>query len=322
MSSELFVFDNSFFSDPFSPFTDSPVDPHPHLPFEILQEIQENSSGLIHENNNPIDETRSLDQIASVFLSSSPPSVQLENLSLSQLGNAEYSALEVKTEECQLNFDSFSGFGNSFSPQSFDGAYETAVKFMQRSYSSTSFENKQNFSFRPRFDSVLESQNLQNQILSSPEGSFSSGQMRRVCSTGDLQKVKINMQTRNVLSSSPLSAEKSFMEEANFKVGRYSAEERKERIDRYRAKRTHRNFNKTIKYACRKTLADNRPRIRGRFARNDEAGEIPKASMFHRYEDEDDLWIDGFHEEDDYGIARRGTFFNISGSTQYQNYSY
>lgn len=47
-------------------------------------------------------------------------------------------------------------------------------------------------------------------------------------------------------------------------------------------------------YACRKTLADNRPRIRGRFARNDEAGlEIPKtsSSMFNRYEDEDDIWV-------------------------------
>lgn len=37
------------------------------------------------------------------------------------------------------------------------------------------------------------------------------------------------------------------MEEANFKVGRYSAEERKERILKYRAKRNQRNFNKTIK---------------------------------------------------------------------------
>lgn len=59
--------------------------------------------------------------------------------------------------------------------------------------------------------------------------------------------MKMNMQTRSVLSSSPLSADKSVIEEANFKVGRYSAEERKERIDRYRAKRTQRNFNKTIK---------------------------------------------------------------------------
>lgn len=41
--------------------------------------------------------------------------------------------------------------------------------------------------------------------------------------------------------------EGSFLEEANFKVGRYSAEERKEKISKYRAKRSQRNFNKTIK---------------------------------------------------------------------------
>lgn len=47
-----------------------------------------------------------------------------------------------------------------------------------------------------------------------------------------------------------------------------------------------------IKYACRKTLADSRPRIRGRFARNDEAGEIHKTATFHAYEeDEDDFWV-------------------------------
>ncbi|KAI3453740.1 hypothetical protein Pfo_010403 [Paulownia fortunei] len=323
MSSDLFVFDNSFFFDTFSSFTDSPADPaHHHLPFEDLQEIQENSNGLVEENNNPVDETSSLDPIASVLLSSSPPSAQLENLSLSHLGNAKYSALEVKTEECQLSFDCFSCYSNSFLPHSFDAAHETAVKFMQRSYSDNYFQNKQKFSFRPHFDSVLESLSSQNQILSSAEGSFSSGEMRRVCSTEELQKEKISMQTRNVLSSSPLSTEKSFMADPNFKVGRYSAEERKERIDRYRAKRTQRNFNKTIKYACRKTLADNRPRIRGRFARNDEPGEILKASMFHRCEDEDDLWIDGFREEDDEGIAPTGPFFNSFGSTHYQNYSY
>lgn len=59
--------------------------------------------------------------------------------------------------------------------------------------------------------------------------------------------MRTKLQTGNALSSSPLSTEKSFMDEANFKVGRYSAEERKERIQRYRAKRNQRNFNKTIK---------------------------------------------------------------------------
>ncbi|XP_057800043.1 zinc finger protein CONSTANS-LIKE 2-like isoform X2 [Salvia miltiorrhiza] len=284
MSSDMYVFDNSFYSDQFSPFLDSAaIDA-----FGIFQENDESAA--------------SLHQLASALLSSSPPSAELQNLSLSHL------APEVKTEECQLGFNN-----NSFSP------HETALKLMHRSYSSSSFDNSRaDFSFRPHFDSVLE----HTQILSSPETAFQSGQIRRVCSTGDLQKMKTSMQTRSVLSSSPLSAEKSFMEEANFKVGRYSAEERKERIDRYRAKRTQRNFNKTIKYACRKTLADTRPRIRGRFARNDEAGEIPKASMFQRYEDDDELWtnlqMEGLHEEDEEQIAPKRAFFNV----HYQNYRF
>ncbi|GFP87535.1 zinc finger protein constans-like 3 [Phtheirospermum japonicum] len=60
------------------------------------------------------------------------------------------------------------------------------------------------------------------------------------------------------------------VEETEVKVGRYSAEERKDRILRYLKKRNQRNFNKTIKYACRKTLADKRVRVRGRFAKNNE----------------------------------------------------
>ncbi|KAJ9164461.1 hypothetical protein P3X46_024036 [Hevea brasiliensis] len=60
------------------------------------------------------------------------------------------------------------------------------------------------------------------------------------------------------------------MEHTNIRVGRYTVEERKDRILRYLKKRNQRNFNKTIKYACRKTLADRRVRVRGRFARNNE----------------------------------------------------
>lgn len=53
--------------------------------------------------------------------------------------------------------------------------------------------------------------------------------------------------TRQRLSCSPLGTDNTFMEEANSKVRRYSPEERKERIHRYRTKRALRNFNKTIK---------------------------------------------------------------------------
>lgn len=43
---------------------------------------------------------------------------------------------------------------------------------------------------------------------------------------------------------------------------------------------------KQKKYACRKTLADSRPRIRGRFARNDEVVEIPNIE-----DDDSELWV-------------------------------
>ncbi|CAI9784586.1 unnamed protein product [Fraxinus pennsylvanica] len=300
MSSDLFVFENPVFSDPFSSFSDSPVDPF-HDIFQEIQENGKNSLSLIQEKNS-FDEINSLDQIASS---------QFENLSLSHSTNAEDFVLEVKTKEHQFPFDCFSDYGNSILPEIHDGAAESAVKFLQRSYSGNSFENKPNFLLQPRFDNPFQSPNLQNEMLNFPEGSFFSGEMRRVCSSGDLQKMKVQMQTRNILSSSPLSTE------ANFKAGRYSAEERKERIDRYRAKRSRRNFNRTIKYVCRKTLADNRQRIRGRFARSDEVRETCKSSMFNRY-GEDDLWVDGIHEEDR-GIIHGRLFFDGSWPHRYQN---
>jgi len=55
------------------------------------------------------------------------------------------------------------------------------------------------------------------------------------------------------------------------RIGKYTLEERRLRILRYRQKRQERNFDRKIKYACRKTLADSRPRVRGRFAKNDDS---------------------------------------------------
>ncbi|XP_059639239.1 zinc finger protein CO3 [Cornus florida] len=305
MSSDLFVFDDSFFNDPFSPFSDTSID--------ILQAIPDNQHTVLH--NNTLDETNSFDRIAPNFLSSSPPSHQLENLSLYQATHlqndsnsanpyGDYSTLEVKTEECQLAFHLPNSY-QSFGPHSYGGT-ENAMKMMQR---NNSFNGKHEFLFQSCFDGLMESPNFQPQIMSPPQNSFSPGQMRRVCSTGDLQIVKAN-QTNHRMSSSPLAAESSFMEEANYKVGRYSAEERKERIHKYRAKRTQRNFNKTIKYACRKTLADNRPRVRGRFARNDEMVELPKVAAFNQYEEEDDHWVDGFNLEDNEVTEGRGPFYS------------
>ncbi|MBA0559431.1 hypothetical protein Golob_016395, partial [Gossypium lobatum] len=109
--------------------------------------------------------------------------------------------------------------------------------------------------------------------------------------------------------------ENSLMEKPGFKIGRYNPEERQERISKYRAKRNQRNFNKRIKYACRKTIADNRPRIRGRFARNDETVEIQKAPCSTRHEEEFELWA--LHEVEDETMAI-GTFMNSFGLHQFQ----
>lgn len=53
-------------------------------------------------------------------------------------------------------------------------------------------------------------------------------------------------------------------------VGSSASEDRKEKLSRYRNKKTKRNFGRKIKYACRKALADSQPRIRGRFAKTEE----------------------------------------------------
>ncbi|CAL4946692.1 unnamed protein product [Urochloa decumbens] len=99
------------------------------------------------------------------------------------------------------------------------------------------------------------------------EFTSSSCPVRRVFSTGDLQGMNGSSPPRPAGSGDGQEGGGPFSQ----KVGRYSAEERKERIERYRVKRHQRNFNKKITYACRKTLADSRPRVKGRFARNGEA---------------------------------------------------
>ncbi|KMT12069.1 hypothetical protein BVRB_5g100260 isoform A [Beta vulgaris subsp. vulgaris] len=360
MSSDMFVFDESyysslatnlispeeisgnFFTDPLSTLSDSSIDSFFH---EFSDDHNNNNNNNNFQNT---VEAQSIDQITQTNLFSiSPPSQQLETLSLQQqqqqqqeqqqqqqshLGSLvnvfseNYSVVSdtIKTEDFHMGFDypprnytsyvlgSNNNNNNNYS-NSYDGS-ESMLKFMQRSYSSNSFEGKPNFWFQPKFNPLLEVQNFQPEF----DTSLSNGQIRRVCSTGDLPVGRV------CSSASPLSGvgEENMMEESNFKVGKYSAEERKERIDRYRAKRTQRNFNKTIKYACRKTLADNRPRIRGRFARNDETGEIPKPSCYNRYEDEDDLWVDNLQEEDEEGILGRGggRFLSNFGATHHFQY--
>eukprot|EP00252_Welwitschia_mirabilis_P026411 TRINITY_DN8676_c0_g1_i1.p1 TRINITY_DN8676_c0_g1~~TRINITY_DN8676_c0_g1_i1.p1 ORF type:complete len:106 (-),score=22.73 TRINITY_DN8676_c0_g1_i1:460-777(-) len=87
------------------------------------------------------------------------------------------------------------------------------------------------------------------------------------------------MQLPSGEASQLASEPKCLLSEKDSRIGQYTVEERKERIQRYRMKRNERNFRRKIKYACRKNLADNQPRVRGRFApkAQEDAKSSPKA---------------------------------------------
>ncbi|XAR60519.1 hypothetical protein NMG60_11033932 [Bertholletia excelsa] len=115
--------------------------------------------------------------------------------------------------------------------------------------------------------------------------------VRRVFSAGDLPMV--DMVHHNQRSESSLSIESSIIESMS-RASRYSPEEKRERIERYRSKRSQRNFTKKIKYACRKTLADSRPRVRGRFARTEEMEKSSQSQWRQMGVEEDDEYDDNW----------------------------
>ena len=57
-------------------------------------------------------------------------------------------------------------------------------------------------------------------------------------------------------------------------VGAYTAEERAKIVKRWLAKRERRVWRKKIRYTCRKSLADRRIRVKGRFVKAEEAEDI------------------------------------------------
>ncbi|KAL6846934.1 hypothetical protein ACP4OV_022787 [Aristida adscensionis] len=89
----------------------------------------------------------------------------------------------------------------------------------------------------------------------------SSCPVRRAFSTSDLQGMNGSSPPRAVPSADDCGELGGGPFSQN--VGCYGAEERKERIERYRAKRRRRNINKKITYACRKTLAYSGPWVNG-----------------------------------------------------------
>lgn len=192
MSSDLYAFDTTFYTHSNSDSVSSDgVGDLPFLSesFPFFANSQENSNALYN----------SLDPFSPSFFSFSPPSSHLESLSLyhanhvQPLSNGQnlanefgsfsaFDGSEVKTEECQMGVDYV--YGQQLLPHShsYSGA-ENFSKYMQRSFSSNSYEGKPAYS-DPREDSPK----FQRHEMSSPEdNTVFGGQMRRVCSTGDLQ---------------------------------------------------------------------------------------------------------------------------------------
>ncbi|XP_039139334.1 uncharacterized protein LOC120276720 isoform X1 [Dioscorea cayenensis subsp. rotundata] len=144
-------------------------------------------------------------------------------------------------------------------------------------------------------------------------GLFGPEPIQQVFNSGEMQPIADNQHARPTLPATDISV----LDDSTFKVGRLSVEERKEKIHRYMKKRNERNFSKKIKYACRKTLADSRPRVRGRFAKNDELGEARRPnSTHHEYEDDEEIMV---KEEDMFDSA--DILAHISGVNSFK-YNY
>ncbi|KAM0922193.1 hypothetical protein ACQ4PT_006408 [Festuca glaucescens] len=137
--------------------------------------------------------------------------------------------------------------------------------------------------------------------------------------TLEMQMEENNQHLVNGCNGSPPTlppTEVSGLEDSTFKVVRLSAEQRKEKIDRYIKKRNERNFNKKIKYACRKTLADSRPRVRGRFAKNEELCEATRSS----YQNHEQYEQSGGADEEDI-LDSSDILAHLSGINSY-SYKY
>ncbi|KAJ8563657.1 hypothetical protein K7X08_032109 [Anisodus acutangulus] len=195
--------------------------------------------------------------------------------------NIEFDSLSpLKSEFGYNSSSSWSSYGSPASSVTSYGTHDPTL--IQRSISSHSLvKNMEGFC----------------PLVSSPTSFIGSetSPVRKVLSTGDLQVMHLLMK-HNHRSENTLSSESNSIIEGMNKACRYSPEEKKERIERYRGKRNQRNFNKKIKYECRKTLADSRPRIRGRFARNDEIERNPQnenwnQSRLEEGEEDDENWI-------------------------------
>ncbi|TYI05993.1 hypothetical protein ES332_A10G127700v1 [Gossypium tomentosum] len=219
----------------------------------------------------------------------------------------------VFDEDCLSSVPSYVPLNSSSPSGSFLGPPMTS--FMP---AGTIADSSGVFAERILLNSELQPQDLEFQ--GDNAGIFCPDTVQRVFKPGDLQGLSSdNQQLVGVAttSSTPLASEMSSLEDSTFnKVGKLSVEQRKEKIHRYMKKRNERNFSKKIKYACRKTLADSRPRVRGRFAKNDEFGDTHRQACSNPEEEYDDEQVVVKEEED--MVDSSDIFAHISGVNSFK----
>lgn len=155
-SSELFIEldDFAFFSDPFFPFSEQPAGVYDVPPYN--------------------------DTSAPPCLSSSPPSVEMQGLSLgsSLVATQNPNGSSRTVLDHHMNASNFLGENS----QSFD-----SIAF-ERSFSSHSLDTRPSFLLQPNFSSSMsDSPKLRIEAQNPSENGGLGGPMRRACSTGDLQ---------------------------------------------------------------------------------------------------------------------------------------
>ena len=78
----------------------------------------------------------------------------------------------------------------------------------------------------------------------------------------------------------------------NGRIGIYTASERAAIIARFHRKRGRRVWNKKIRYNCRKSLADRRLRVKGRFVKRSEQEQLRKMLAGKESKDENTQEVD------------------------------
>lgn len=85
----------------------------------------------------------------------------------------------------------------------------------------------------------------------------------------------------------------------NGRIGIYTAAERAAIIARFQRKRSRRVWNKKIRYGCRKSLADRRLRVKGRFVKRSEQEELARQLAAKQKNGEKENADEDEEEEDD-----------------------